>query len=207
VVTRGAVAAEGVEGGFSAAYRVLAAFEETGQARRGYVVEGLGAAQFAMDGAVDRLRSLATARERGPSADSAPRAVVLAAADPANAYGAALPWPEQPPGVTHRPGRKAGALVVLVDGDLVLWVERGGRTLLSWPDPPGAAGARDGADGGVGTRLQAAADALALAVREGALGRLTVERANGESALSSPLGSALEQAGFHATPRGLRLRS
>ncbi|WP_127359492.1 ATP-dependent helicase [Actinacidiphila soli] len=196
VVTRGAVAAEGVEGGFSAAYRVLSAFEETGQARRGYVVEGLGAAQFAMDGAVDRLRAISTARDReegrhaqGPAA----RTVVLAAADPANVYGAALPWPDQPAGVTHRPGRKAGALVVLVDGELALYVERGGKTLLAWPEDE--------------DRLQAAADALALAVRKGALGRLTVERTNGESALTSPLGRALEAAGFHATPRGLRLRA
>ncbi|MYT25320.1 ATP-dependent helicase, partial [Streptomyces sp. SID7760] len=105
VVTRGAVAAEGVEGGFSAVYRVLSAFEDSGQARRGYVVEGLGAAQFAMDGAVDRLRSA----ERNPPPLAA---VVLAAADPANAYGAALPWPEPPAGATQRPGRKAGSLVV-----------------------------------------------------------------------------------------------
>ncbi|MFJ4849809.1 ATP-dependent helicase [Streptomyces sp. NPDC088733] len=193
VVTRGAVAAEGVEGGFSAAYRVLAAFEETGQARRGYVVEGLGAAQFAMDGAVDRLRALSNARDREGSRQEKARTVVLAAADPANAYGAALPWPEQPAGVTHRPGRKAGALVVLADGELVLYVERGGKTLLAWAEDE--------------ERLQAAADALALAVRDGALGRLTVERTNGEPALTSTLGSALEAAGFHATPRGLRLRA
>jgi ATP-dependent Lhr-like helicase len=192
VVTRGAVAAEGVAGGFSAAYRVLAAFEETGQARRGYVVEGLGAAQFAMDGAVDRLRALSTAREREEDQHSRSRTVVLAAADPANVYGAALPWPEQPTGVSHKPGRKAGALVVLTDGELALYVERGGKTLLSWPVDE--------------IRVQAAADALALAVREGALGRLTVERTNGEPALTSPLGQALEKAGFHATPRGLRLR-
>ncbi|MEE4545494.1 ATP-dependent helicase [Streptomyces sp. V4-01] len=192
VVTRGAVAAEGVAGGFSAAYRVLAAFEETGQARRGYVVEGLGAAQFAMDGAVDRLRALGAAREREEEQQGTSRTVVLAAADPANPYGAALPWPEQPVGVSHKPGRKAGALVVLTDGELALYVERGGKTLLSWP--------------GDEIRLQAAADALALAVREGALGRLTVERTNGEPALTSALGQALEAAGFHATPRGLRLR-
>jgi ATP-dependent Lhr-like helicase len=210
VVTRGAVAAEGVAGGFSAAYRVLSAFEETGQARRGYVVEGLGAAQFAMDGAVDRLRAISTAqdresggREKVPWKDgdgrrererqARARTVVLAAADPANVYGAALPWPEQPAGVTHRPGRKAGAVVVLVDGELALYVERGGKTLLAWPEDE--------------EPLQAAADALALAVRGGALGRLTVERTNGEPALTSALGRALEAAGFHATPRGLRLRA
>jgi ATP-dependent Lhr-like helicase len=131
---------------------------------------------------------------------------VLAAHDPANPYGAALPWPERPAADPtedgdgdgrrkgHQPARKAGALVVLVDGALVLYVERGGRTMLCWSDEPG--------------ELQAAADALALSVREGALGRLTVEKADGASVLRSghPLVQALSQAGFHMTPRGLRLR-
>ncbi|MEU9948191.1 DEAD/DEAH box helicase [Streptomyces sp. NPDC047939] len=194
VVTRGAVQAEGVEGGFSAAYRVLSAFEDNGQARRGYVVEGLGAAQFAMDGAVDRLRAASTARDRTePGAN--PRALVLAAADPANAYGAALPWPEPPAGAGHKPGRKAGSLVVLVDGELTLYMERGGKTLLAWPtDPDDPA-------------LRAAAAALAAAARAGALGTVTVERTNGASSLTSPLGRTLESAGFLATPRGLRLRA
>ncbi|MCF2532810.1 ATP-dependent helicase [Yinghuangia soli] len=224
VVTRGAVVAEGSPGGFSAAYRVLSVFEETGRVRRGYFVEGLGAAQFAADGAVDRLRALQQAAERraesagGSGAgdgfgipggypggarspggfakrdDSGPRALLLAAADPANPYGAALPWPDRPgeAGGGHRAGRKAGALVVLVDGELVLYVERGGRSLLTWTEEP--------------VRLQPAVDALALAVREGALGKLTVERADGEGILTSSLGRALEAAGFHATPRGLRLR-
>ena len=206
VVTRGAVAAEGVPGGFAAVYRVLSAFEEAGRTRRGYLVEGLGAAQFAMDGAVDRLRAPATPAANTTAAASAatatvragdpgrtrpaPAALVLAASDPANAYGAALPWPEHDAG--HKPGRKAGALVVLVDGALILYVERGGKSLLAWAQEP--------------DRLQVAADALAQAVREGALGRITVERANGEPALTSPLGRALEAAGFHPTPRGLRLR-
>ncbi|NWF29236.1 ATP-dependent helicase [Streptomyces sp. PKU-EA00015] len=193
VVTRGAVAAEGVEGGFSATYRILSAFEDSGQARRGYVVEGLGAAQFAMDGAVDRLRAASTARDREVG-QAAPRAVVLAAADPANAYGAALPWPEPPEGAGHKPGRKAGSLVVLVDGELTLYMERGGKTLLSWVTDPEA------------PALHAAAAALASAAREGALGTVTVERANGSPALTSSLGRVLETAGFHATPRGLRLR-
>ena len=121
---------------------------------------------------------------------------MLAAADPAQPYGAALPWPDRP-GETvasHRPGRKAGALVVRVDGSLVLYVERGGRTLLSWTDDP--------------ERLAASAVALAGAVRDGALGRLTVERADGERAGGdSPLTQALEAAGFRPTPRGLRLRA
>ncbi|MGW0670064.1 Lhr family ATP-dependent helicase [Streptomyces sp. NPDC002746] len=194
VVTRGAVQAEGVEGGFSAAYRVLAAFEDNGQARRGYVVEGLGAAQFAMDGAVDRLRAASTARDR-KEPGLAPTALVLAAADPANAYGAALPWPEPPDGAGHKPGRKAGSLVVLVDGELALYMERGGKTLLAWPTDP-----EDPA-------LRAAAAALAAAARAGALGTVTVERTNGVSALTSPLGRTLEASGFLATPRGLRLRA
>lgn len=212
IVTRGAVAAEGVEGGFSAAYRVLSAFEESGQARRGYVVEGLGAAQFAMDGAVDRLRAVHNRRERESADDFAPdrpggagrgedaqRTVVLAAADPANAYGAALPWPEPPEGCTHKPGRKAGSLVVLVDGELTLYMERGGRTLLLWPlgtDTP-----RPDA------RLRQAVEALAALARAGALGTITTERINGISALTSPFAPLLEEAGFHPTPRGLRLRA
>ncbi|MFJ6947409.1 DEAD/DEAH box helicase, partial [Streptomyces wuyuanensis] len=194
VVTRGAVAAEGVEGGFSATYRILSAFEDSGQARRGYVVEGLGAAQFAMDGAVDRLRAAAGARERADG-HTAPRAVVLAAADPANAYGAALSWPEPPDGASHKPGRKAGSLVVLVDGELALYMERGGKTLLSWPTEP---------DDPV---LRSAAEALSDAGRAGTLGTITVERINGSAALTSLLARPLEEAGFHATPRGLRIRA
>ncbi|MEU2957501.1 ATP-dependent helicase [Streptomyces albidoflavus] len=199
VVTRGAVAAEGVEGGFSAVYRVLSAFEDSGQARRGYVVEGLGAAQFAMDGAVDRLRASATAAER--EAGGGPRqALVLAAADPANAYGAALPWPEPPTGAGHKPGRKAGAMVVLVDGELAVYMERGGKTLLAWPSTtPDDPSAPD-------PRLEGAAHALAGSAAGGSLGTVTVERINGEPALTSPVGTYLENAGFHATPRGLRLR-
>ncbi|WP_405456791.1 DEAD/DEAH box helicase [Streptomyces sp. NBC_00101] len=194
VVTRGAVQAEGVEGGFSATYRILAAFEDNGQARRGYVVEGLGAAQFAMDGAVDRLRAASTARDRRDPG-SVPRAVVLAAADPANAYGAALPWPESPDGAGHKPGRKAGSLVVLVDGELTLYMERGGKSLLAWPPDPEA------------PALRAAAEALAAQAKAGVLGTVTVERTNGASSLTSPVGKVLEAAGFLATPKGMRLRA
>ena len=191
IVTRGTAVSEGVVGGFAAVYKVLSGFEDAGRARRGYFVEGLGAAQFATAGAVDRLRSYA----REPGQDPERRAVTLAATDPANPYGAALGWPET--GGGHRPGRKAGALVVLVDGALSLYVERGGRTLLTFDDlddPDGAA------------RLEPAIDALATAVRDGVLGRLTVEKADGEAVLGTPLGEALARAGFHATPRGLRIR-
>ncbi|HEU4422218.1 MAG TPA: helicase-related protein, partial [Pilimelia sp.] len=197
VVTRGAVAAEGVAGGFAAVYPVLAAMEERGAARRGYFVEGLGAAQFAVPGAVDRLRaqsdSPSSGRRSGYKA-----ALVLAATDPANPYGAALPWPERIVDAAdagsggHRPGRKAGALVALVGGELALYVERGGRTLLSFTDDTDA--------------LTAAAKALADAVHTGALGAISVERADGEAVHASPLRDALTAAGFRATPRGLRLR-
>lgn len=343
VVTRGAVTAERLSGGFSAVYQVLRAFEESGRCRRGYFVEGLGGAQFALPGAVDRMRTLSP-RLNNPTAPPQPREtmsspppdtlspqvenpespqatnpaspqmdnsavtplygdtaqqgdstpqrdnsiqssnptshrdstqsdsstshwdpiqsdnstsqrsnpiqwdsptsqrsdltspppmgdpmssyqpdevpssplsddtashipvlsggrarpaeasqiVVLAATDPANPYGAALPWPAHPGDVAHKPGRKAGALVILVGGSLILYVERGGRTLLSFTDDD---------------RVQLAVDALALTVRHGALGKLTVERANGESINDSPLATALEAAGFHPTPRGLRLRT
>ncbi len=186
VLTRGAVAAERVAGGFAALYPVLRAFEESARCRRGYFVEGLGGAQFAQAGAVDRLRAMGE-----PAAP--PATLVLAAADPANPYGAALPWPDRDaerPG--HRPGRKAGALVALVDGELALYVERGGRTLLTYADDL--------------ETLQPAADALALAARDGALGTLTVERADGVEVFDTPLARALAEAGFRPTARGLRLR-
>ncbi|GAA3811543.1 ATP-dependent helicase [Sphaerisporangium flaviroseum] len=199
VVTKGAVAAERLTGGFATVYPVLRAFEESGRCRRGYFVEGLGGAQFALPGAVDRMRAIGSSMfseiggarpQEGARVER--RAVVLAATDPANPYGAALPWPAHPGEITHKPGRKAGALVVLVDGRLVLYVERGGKTLLSFADDD---------------RLRPAVDALALAVRDGALGKLTVERADGTSIIDSPLAAALESAGFHPTPRGLRLRA
>ncbi len=223
VLTRGAVVAERIPGGFAAVYQVLSAFEESGRCRRGYFVAGLGAAQFGVAGAVDRLRTHTmpaagttpsdtdeswSQPQRGAGrdgSDQTPRTLVVAASDPANPYGAALPWPARPPHLSdqeggHRPGRKAGALVVLVDGHLVVYVERGGRTLLTWSDDSHL--------------LQPAVDALALAVRDGVLGKLTVERVDGEAVLrprdhpegASPLAVALASAGFHASPRGLRLR-
>jgi ATP-dependent Lhr-like helicase len=206
VLTRGAVMAEQVVGGFSAVYPVLRAFEENNRARRGYFVETLGAAQFGTPGSIDRLRTFASP-DRVPGG-----AVVLAATDPANVYGAALPWPERPAAgdpdavdvgegtgsgrraaTGHRAGRKAGALVVLVDGDLVLYVERGGKTLLSWTEDEHV--------------LKEAATALSSAVSAGALGRMVVQKADGASVHeSTPLSAALQAAGFAATPRGLRLR-
>ena len=189
VVIRGAVMSERIPGGFAAVYKVLSAFEDSGRCRRGYFVDGLGAAQFGTAGAIDRLRTFA---ELTP--DAKPVTVTLAATDPANPFGAALPWPEGETG--HRPGRKAGALVVLVDGSLTLYVERGGRTLLTWSDDV--------------ETLSTATASLAEAVRRGSLGRLTVEKADGEQLLGggeTPLRQALHSAGFVSTPKGLRLRA
>jgi ATP-dependent helicase Lhr and Lhr-like helicase len=219
VLTRGALGTERVSGGFAAVYRVLRAMEDSGRARRGYVVDGLGAAQFAVPGAIDRLRALS--RPDGtPTADGpeppdawgdgppgAPRppgssrspgesrlsSVVLAAADPAQPYGAALAWPATVGETKHRPGRKAGALVVLVEGAPALYVERGGRSLLSFTT--------DRAELGAG------AQALAGAVHEGWLGSLAVERADGVGSLGSELADVLTEAGFRVTPKGLRLRA
>ncbi len=189
VVTRGAVQSERAPGGFAATYRVLAAFEETGRCRRGYFVEGLGAAQFGTAGAIDRLRTHQHESDR-PEKQTA---LALAATDPANPFGAALPWPQLESG--HRPGRKAGAIVAVVDGALTLYVERGGKTLLTFTEDE--------------ELLAHGIEALGRVVREGALGRLTVEKADGASILgedSDVLRRAMESAGFIATPRGLRLR-
>lgn len=191
VLTRGALDTERVTGGFSGIYRVLRAMEDSGRCRRGYVVEGLGASQFAASGAIDQLR----ARAGEPAAEE-PSALVLAATDPAQPWGAALPWPPTAgsgEGVKHRPGRKAGALTVLVHGQPALYVERGGKSLLSFTDDDAA--------------LRAAAAALAGAVREGWLGSLAVERADGVGSLGSNLADVLTEAGFRATPKGLRLRA
>ena len=200
IVTRGSVITERTPGGFAAVYKVLSAFEESGRCRRGYFVAGLGAAQFALPGAVDRLRAMAELPTSAPNSavgrrkeEPAARAVVLAASDPANPYGAALPWPERENAGGHRPGRKAGALVMLVDGRLIVYVERGGRTVLSFTEDPDL--------------LQPAVDALALAIRDGHLGKLSVETADGEQVRHTTFGDALAKAGFHATPRGLRLRA
>ncbi|MHA3023304.1 ATP-dependent helicase [Mycobacterium sp. BMJ-28] len=190
VLTRGAT--EGLPGGFAMLYKVLTAFEDAGRCQRGYFIESLGGAQFASASTVDRLRSyLDGVDPQRPEW----HAVVLAATDPANPYGAALPWPGHG---DFRPGRKAGALVVLVDGRLVWFLERGGRSLLSFGAEPGA--------------QQAAAGALADLVRQHRVASLLVERVNGVPVLEpadderTVVHSALTEAGFARTPRGLRLR-
>ncbi len=200
VVTRGSVMNEGTPGGFALAYKVLSGFEDTGRARRGYFVETLGAAQFASGPTVDRLRTFA----RDHTQPRPFEALALAATDPANPYGAALPWPSVPAttggvegGTGHRPGRKAGALVVLVDGELTLYVERGGKSLLCFLDQEGEAGR---------PALLAASRALAALVTSRRVDKLAIETVNGAAVLGSRLGEALGEAGFLPTPRGLRLR-
>ncbi|OCG74731.1 Lhr family ATP-dependent helicase [Microbacterium sediminis] len=186
VVTRGAVQNEGVPGGFAQAYRTLAGLEQAGHCRRGYLIEKLGAAQFATSPTIDRLRTFAGLPDPAPL-----RAITLAATDPANPYGAALPWPALE-GVRHRPGRKAGGLVVLVDGALVLYLERGGRTALVFTDDEAI--------------IAAACADLAATARARRLETLTVEQANGEFVYTAPLGRALRAAGFVESTRGLTLR-
>ncbi len=123
LVTREAAHAEGIAGGFTAVYDVLKALEDQGRVRRGYFVEGRGGAQFALPGADERLRAL-----REPRPDAA--AIVLAATDPANAWGAIVDWPASV--AEGRPQRAAGALVVIRDGVLLGWLGRGQHPLLTF---------------------------------------------------------------------------
>jgi ATP-dependent Lhr-like helicase len=179
IVTRETVLAEGVPGGFSTLYAELGNLELLGTARRGYFVEGLGGAQFALPGAVERLRSL-------PEGEDSFQ--VLAATDPANPYGAALPWPKPPSG--RRPARAPGAHVLLRDGEPLVYVERGGRGILRLAELSDA----DLAD---------AAVALADAVAAGRLPKLGVEKLDGEPVIGSGHEEALLSAGFSRGPRKL----
>ncbi|MFE2997802.1 ATP-dependent helicase [Nocardia sp. NPDC059246] len=198
VLTRGSVQSEGVPGGFALMYRVLTEFEDRGRCRRGYFVDSLGGAQFSTTDVVDRLRSFDTDRTRtagdGFSPEPVGIAVALAACDPANPYGAALPWPKAAAeGAGHRPGRKAGALVVLVDGELALYLERGGKTLLTFTEDPAV--------------RTAAATALAALVHDRRVDSLVIDRVNGESVHGNTFAGFLTEAGFATTPKGFRLRS
>ncbi|HEY2201656.1 MAG TPA: DEAD/DEAH box helicase, partial [Solirubrobacteraceae bacterium] len=182
IVTREQVLAEGIKGGFAMLYDTFCNLETLGICRRGYFIEGMGGAQFALPGAVERLRA---SREQG-------RALVLAAADPAQPYGAALAWPKRTRIGSHpprRPARVAGAYVVLVEDEPVLYVERGGRGLVTLADAP----------------IEDALAALAEAVRAGRVGKLALERIDGEPAIGSDLVGALRSLGFHSGPRKLTL--
>ncbi|RIL06815.1 MAG: DEAD/DEAH box helicase [Proteobacteria bacterium] len=186
VVARDALGVEAIAGGFSAVYPVLRAMEEAGKIRRGHFVDGLGGAQFAFAGAVDQLRA---ARATPPS----PEAVLLAASDPANAYGAMLPWPEPRPQNGGQPRRAAGATVVLVDGELALFLDRNARHLVSFPSI------------GSGEALARAVGALRSLLLDRRRRALRIERIDGEPALDSPLRALFEHAGFRAEYKGLAL--
>jgi len=183
ILTREQVLAEGLPGGFSAIYSELSQLETLGVARRGYFVEGLGGAQFALPGAVERLRA--------PASDDQPP-LMLAAVDPAQPYGATLPWPKRAAGESRRPARVAGAYVMLIGGEPIVYLERGGRglqTLVPADDP----------------RLEPALSGLAEQVHRGTIKRMALEKIDGNPAMGSPLGPALLALGFQEGPRRLTL--
>ncbi|HEU5064461.1 MAG TPA: hypothetical protein VFT86_01050, partial [Gaiellaceae bacterium] len=184
IVTRDGVRAEGVSGGYSAVYGELKALETLGLSRRGYFVEGLGGAQFALGGAVERLRELR------PKEGEEAEAFVIAAADPAQPYGAALPWPKRAGG---RAARVAGAQVVLLGGEPALFVERGGRSIVSLREPEEE-------------WLRPALAALVEHVKDKRGKRLAVERFDGEPVGETELMPLLLEAGFLAGPRRAVLR-
>lgn len=220
VLTRGCLQGEDSPGGFSQLYRIYSEAEDRALVRRGYFIEGLGAAQFTAPATVDALRSAA---DRLGSRDEQPHrtateevfgtftVTLLAATDPANPYGAALAWPELPKlaqgsaPLRHRPARKAGACVVLVDGAPVLYLERGAKTLLIFTTDP--------------VLLEAAAPAIARMMDSGGMDKISIEKVNDVELLDgSPtldrngedpvqtLRRALQHQGFYTTVRGLSMR-
>ena len=184
IVTRDGVRGEGIPGGYGAVYGELRTLETLGLCRRGYFVEGLGGAQFALGGAVERLRELR------PRDGEEPEPLVLAAADPAQPYGAAIPWPKR---AGARAARVAGAYVVLLGGEAALYVERGGRTLVPLKEPDE-------------DWLRTAVAALVAHVKAGGAKRLAVERFDGEPVADTEIMPLLLEAGFVAGPRRAVLR-
>jgi ATP-dependent Lhr-like helicase len=188
VVTREAVLAEGAVGGFSSVYGVLKTMEERGQVRRGYFVDGLGAAQFALPGAVDRLRDVRRAAEPDLHPEDAPAPIVLAATDPAQPWGSTMPWPA----TSGRPSRSAGCLVVLVDGEPIVWVDPRSHHVVAFE--------------GV-HRDHTWAEALVALVKDGRRRSIEVRKVDGEA--PDPDGAvvhALQRAGFVLGYRGWVLR-
>jgi ATP-dependent Lhr-like helicase len=184
IVTRDGVRGEGIPGGYGAVYGQLRALETLGVCRRGYFIEGLGGAQFAVPGAVERLRELR------PREDEEAEPLLLAAADPAQPYGAALPWPKRADG---RAARVAGAHVVLLGGEPALFIERGGRSIVPLRDPE---------EGWLRIALGVVVDH----VKKGGAKRLAVERFDGEPVGETELLPLLLEAGFLAGPRRVVLR-
>ncbi|HYH48110.1 MAG TPA: DEAD/DEAH box helicase, partial [Acidimicrobiia bacterium] len=195
VLTREAVLGENMPGGFAGVYGVLRALEESGRVRRGYFVAGLGAAQFALPGAVDRLRTFRDTADTGdpgsPAGDEAPEVTVLAATDPAQAYGASLPWPDPVAAGSGRAARAAGAYVVLVGGEPAAYLERGGRSLVTFP---------------AAERHPVWVDGLAAVVKDGFTKKLELVRIDGGPARESSWATSLRAAGFADSYRGLILR-
>jgi ATP-dependent Lhr-like helicase len=184
IVTREQVLAEGIPGGFSTLYDSFAQMETLGACRRGYFIEGLGGAQFALPGAVERLRA-----QRD---DDKERPLVLAATDPAQPYGAVLKWPKNEGPPARSPSRTAGAYVVIAGGDPVLYVERGGKGIQILVDP---------LDERVGPALAELADT----VHRGRIRRLALERIDGEPVVGSEWEDALLELGFRGGPRKLTI--
>ena len=180
IVTRETIRAEGIPGGMATLYGELSNLEMLGTAQRGYFVEGMGGVQFALAGAVERLRSL-------PRTDG-DEFLVLAATDPANPYGASLPWPKRAEG--RRPARVAGAYVLLRDGRPIVYVERGGKGIVRLEHLEGA-------------ELIAAVEQLVEAARNGLIPKLSIERVDGEPVIGSELEPVLLEAGFARQPRRL----
>ena len=177
-----------MQGGFSAVYKVLRAMEDSGKIRRGYFVDGLGGAQFASPGAVDRLRAVKN--------DEHDRdVVVLSAIDPANPFGWLLPWPYRDPDNKTGPRRVPGASVVLVNGELALFVDKGGKRMVSFP-------AADDAE-----VASMAARALAVVAKRQRGKLLRIETIDGEPARTSGLAETLRGAAFTSDPRGLILEA
>ena len=195
--------AEDVLGGFALAYKVLSGFEESGKAMRGYVIDRLGAAQFSTPAIIDRLRGLADSPDvtGWPSGTTEPETFVLAACDPANPYGAALPWPQRDDAdgkATGGPTRSAGALVVLIDGLPIAHLTRGGKTLTTFIES-----LPDGIDPAeVYPRL---VSALTDMVARGVLSPLVVEKCNGSPIHKTDAAAHLRDAGAGITPKGVRI--
>ncbi|HEV7885274.1 MAG TPA: DEAD/DEAH box helicase, partial [Solirubrobacteraceae bacterium] len=177
------VLAEGIPGGFSILYDALSQLETLGVCRRGYFVEGLGGAQFALPGAVERLRAQRAVEESAP--------LVLAATDPAQPYGAALPWPQRD-SEQRRPARVRGAYVVLAGAEPVLYVEKGGRGIVTLVEPGDP-------------RLRPSFEALAQFVTGGRGRKLSLERVDGEPVVGSPHEAMLVELGFRPGPSKLTL--
>jgi len=188
VVTREAVLAEGPVGGFASVYGVLKTMEERGQVRRGYFVSGLGAAQFALPGAVDRLRDVRDAVDPDIRPGDVPEPVVLAATDPAQPFGSTVAWPL----TQGRPTRSAGAVVVLVDGEPLAWFDAGSHHLVTFPH----------------TRSRGEwTGALVTLVKDGRRRSLEVRKVDGEvPQADDPVVTMLESVGFARGYRGWVLR-